>query len=707
MKKFKKSRLSQALPSWIVVFALTIGFIPPAFAADNRIEDSPYNIALLIDKSGSMNTTDRDRLALEAAKMFIDSLFDETEEGRKDAASCPKVGVIAFGDDTETVVQPVEMSSAGVVDYVKQGIDSIKYYPINTRGTDLGLAVQSAAQMLDAEKSDSRKNIIVLFTDGFSEMVDLERSATYLKEGHSLAAKLNCEIFVIGLNYANRISQAGRKEIWSIANEAQLGDGLVPPDKGDSHAETEKVNYLITDSKREVSEFYMRLFAYIMGAPEPEPVQPETDVPISPGNGGGNNWRYYKLNVTSPGFSLVKVYIRSTDPVGEIAVWNPANQKVDYSNRIREGIGYKLLTIPQPEMGTWYLGTQKDADYDVRYVPVTGIRLDLELEKSGTSTCTATVTASYDGELLGEDFYLQVISAQCTVIPENDQEQLLYEMTYDPEKGVLSSTIDVPSPGQYMVRASIATSQLERDMEKSIQFDALGSLSIETVRQGETLTIDLDRDLHLDWKNIPIQITRVEWEPRSLINVSETGSLLEIQGLEVGTTYLTLHLAIGQGMELEIPCTVQVEPNLILWVLTRMTVFATAAIVALLLKRALQRVPGIFSVTCTLGNYAPAEDILSPRGPSFSMYKLVQSALAPASDSESVQKVMAEIDKFKSELQSDKYRIYIVRKNQRLTYRYGNEQSFLNGDIFQDIDSGLTISVVFKPASDIDSSDSF
>ena len=707
MKKLQKSSLCQMILLWLVVFALTIGLVPPTFAADSHMESAPYNIALLIDKSGSMNTTDRDRLALEGAKMFIDSLFDETEAGRKDAASCPKVGVIAFGDDTETVVQPVEMSSAGVVDYVKQGIDSIKYYPVNTHGTDLGLAVRSAAQMLDAEKSNSRKNIIVLFTDGFSEMVDLERSANYLEEGHSLAAKLNCEIFVIGLNYSNRISQAGRKEIWSIANEAQLGDGLVLPDKGDDHAGAEKVNYLITDSKSEVKEFYMKLFACIMGAPEPEPMFPESDVPISSKDGGGNQWRYYKLDVTSPGFSLVKVYILSKDPVGDIAVWNPAKQKVDYSNRIREGIGYKLLTIPQPEMGTWYLGTQKNADYDVRYVPVAGILFDMELTKSGTSTCTAAITASYDGESLGDDFYLQVTSAQCMVIPEHGQEPFFCEMTYDSEKGLLSSTIDLPSPGRYTVRASIATSQLERDVEKSIQFDATGSLSNVTIRQGETLTIDLDRELQLDWENVPIKITTVEWEPNSFIDVSGTGSLLEIQGLEEGTAHLTLHLAIGQETELEIPCTVQVEPNWIFWVLIGMTAFAAAAIVVLLLKRALQRVPGTFSVSCTLGDNAPAEDILSPRGPSFTMYKLVQSALAPASDSESVQRVMAEIDKFKSELQSNSYRIYIVRKNRRLTYRYGNDQSFLNGDVFQNIDSGLTISVVFKPAGDIDSSDSF
>ena len=46
-------------------------------------------------------------------------------------------------------------------------------------------------------------------------------------------------------------------------------------------------------------------------------------------------------------------------------------------------------------------------------------------------------------------------------------------------------------------------------MEKSIQFDATGSLSNVTVRQGETLTIDLDHELQLDWENVPIEITKV------------------------------------------------------------------------------------------------------------------------------------------------------------------------------------------------------
>lgn len=46
---------------------------PAAGAAENSGSYQPYNIALLIDKSGSMNATDRERLAVSAAGMFVNS----------------------------------------------------------------------------------------------------------------------------------------------------------------------------------------------------------------------------------------------------------------------------------------------------------------------------------------------------------------------------------------------------------------------------------------------------------------------------------------------------------------------------------------------------------------------------------------------------------------------------------------------------------
>lgn len=299
------------------------------------------------------------------------------------------------------------------------------------------------------------------------------------------------------------------------------------------------------------------------------------------------------------------------------------------SDKVQEGTGYKLLTLPQPEPGKWCVGTHEDVTYDVRFVLVNGIRLNLKLEKTGTSSSMAFVTASYDGEALGEEFYLQVTSPKGVVVSEDGEDQFPFELTWDPEQQALSGGFDVPRPGRYTVEVLVSTSQLERCVKGAIQFDDPGEAPDE------------------DPDPVPVSVS---------------------------------------------------------FILMGIAVLVLAVLAALLLKRSLQRVPGRFSVICTMEGCEPAEEVRSLRGPSFTMYKLILSALKPAADSESVQMVLKELEKYRQELESDAYRIHMVHKSGGLTYRYGAEHRFLNGEVFRAADGGLTVSVTFTPEGSGDNS---
>ena len=65
-------------------------------------------------------------------------------------------------------------------------IDAITYDKVNTGATDLGRAVLSGTEMLQNAQDGVRKNMIILFTDGYTDALSaqgMERSAAMMAEG--------------------------------------------------------------------------------------------------------------------------------------------------------------------------------------------------------------------------------------------------------------------------------------------------------------------------------------------------------------------------------------------------------------------------------------------------------------------------------------------------------------------------------------------
>ena len=110
-----------------------------------------WNVMMLIDKSGSMQTSDADRKAIDAAKLFVDELAS-TEN--TEMASYTDLGIMTFALETEKIVDFSSMKSEESRDYAKAMIDGIKYMAKGTGGTDLGVAVEAAAKQLDAHAEE-------------------------------------------------------------------------------------------------------------------------------------------------------------------------------------------------------------------------------------------------------------------------------------------------------------------------------------------------------------------------------------------------------------------------------------------------------------------------------------------------------------------------------------------------------------------------
>lgn len=662
----------------------------------------PYNIVLLIDKSGSMNTTDEGHLAVSAAGMFVNSLYTESLMNQVSGTQgeYSKVGVISFSADAQTEAEPMELSSETEVDYITDRIDSIEYDAINTGATDLGRAVLAGTDMLKETQDDTRQNMIILFTDGYTDALSDEgmvRSSAMMTEGLEAAKQMNCEIYVVGLNYQGRISAEGRAEIWNIANSTQSSEGLLLPDSEDTTAAS-RVNYLITDSRQEVNAFYADIFSKMMGS---------TGITLPPEVKDG--WTYYNIDLSNPGIFCANIFIVSEGGIGDLTLTDPNGNPVDLQNT--EGIryvrdnGYAMITLMAPESGVWVMATQGEVSYDVTLVPITGLVLQMDANVIGDSA-DLTVTAVYNDEPQTGAFYTGLTNAVCTVTPEGGGESQTYSLSYSESRGALWGSITVPSPGRYVVEASVSASQMVRSAVQTLEFSMEGSPIYLTVGQNKSISVNFQQMFLTGWDSVELKADSVVCDPEDAIEVTTDGSnMITVRGLSVGEATFTIHATDNFGQEWDIPGNVEVTVNMMLYLPFILLALVVLVVLLVLLYKRTRRLPGEFSVVCSCGAGYSVESVRPPRGSSFTLYELVFSSLDPETSNPDLRSLVSAVESARKELSSNRYRIYItVRTSGRkkyTTYRYGNDHRALGGEIYRNDDTGLRIEVDFhRPDED-------
>ena len=657
----------------------------------------PYNIVLLIDKSGSMNATDPERLAVSAAGMFVNSLYTESlmDQAAGTGGARSRVGVISFSADTETETIPVELTSEAEVSFVAGKIDAITYDKVNTGATDLGRAVLAGTEMLKDAQDGVRKNMIILFTDGYTDALSpegMERSAAMMAEGLEAARQLSCEIYVVGLNYQGRINDQGRAEIWNIANSTQSGEGLLLPDSNDAGAAS-RVNYLITDSRQEVSDFYNAIFGMMMGS---------GGTKLPPWHQDG--WTYYSADLTSPGIFCANICIISDGDIGGLGLWDPSGSQVDLSSgsvRLVRGNGYALMTITAPAQGIWTVGAEGEVSYDVTLVPVTGITLRMDSQIQG-GAAAIRLEVLYMDQPQDEAFYTALSGASCTVTPEAGGEGQTVPLTYSQEEGVLTGAFTVPAPGRYMIQAAVTAAQMTRTTTQTLEFTMGGAPIQVAVGHGAAVDVDLAARFLAGWDSVTLTVEDVSWTPEERLDITpgEAG-VITIRGLSTGEASFTVHAVDSLGQVWDIPGTVEVTFSLLAWLPLILAVLAALIAAAVLLRQRMCRLPGDFTVTCACGDGYSVETIAPPRGSSFTLYTLVMNSLDPGSGSAGMRRIVQAVRSARAELSSPGCRIRIARRasgrNRYRTYRLGRDGRALGGEVFRDDESGLTIEVEWIP----------
>jgi len=156
---------------------LTIALARPQWDKEVRIIDSwGQDLVFLIDVSKSMDAQDIRPTRLERAKTHINLFLDELAGDR--------VAIIAFAGDA-VIVCPLTTDYSAI----KMIVSNLSTETVTAYGTDIGMALQKAAEVFD---QDTSAKTIVLLTDG----EDLE------EEGLAAARKLASDgiiVYTIGI----------------------------------------------------------------------------------------------------------------------------------------------------------------------------------------------------------------------------------------------------------------------------------------------------------------------------------------------------------------------------------------------------------------------------------------------------------------------------------------------------------------------------
>ncbi len=135
-----------------------------AYSASNPAAEPGVDIVFVLDSSGSMKQSDRERLRIQAAKMFI-QLLDKND----------RAALVSFSGKAYAITGLLPLKQASNEQKLLKAVDKI-----SDKGafTNIYQALEKARELLVRHKSPGRKQHIILMSDGKMDVGRQERNLT-------------------------------------------------------------------------------------------------------------------------------------------------------------------------------------------------------------------------------------------------------------------------------------------------------------------------------------------------------------------------------------------------------------------------------------------------------------------------------------------------------------------------------------------------
>jgi Ca-activated chloride channel family protein len=339
------SRKTTKIVFWRVIpallLALCLAIAPLGIGSVHAASPAPSHIdaVLLIDVSNSMNKSDKNKIANEAMKMFIDML----------SAQGDKVGIVAYTDKVQREKALLQINSATDKQDLKDFIDGLDRGPY----TDIAVGVEEAVKVLQNGSDPTHEPMIVMLADGnndFNKSTGRTQSQSDkdLNAAIDTAKKNGYPIYTIGLNADGRLNKQNLADLSSRTGGKAFS----------------------TDSPDDLPQILSEIFASHLKL-KIVPVQSIT---------GNGSFQEVTVNVPNASVLEANISIMSSQPV-TAKLTDPSGKEVAIPSSnvlLSKSKTYSLIKLLSPQQGDWKLqvkGVPKDK-IDINLV----FNYDLELK---------------------------------------------------------------------------------------------------------------------------------------------------------------------------------------------------------------------------------------------------------------------------------------------------------------------------------------
>lgn len=167
------------------------------------------DIMFIMDYSGSMKTNDKEKVAPELVKAFVDTVHSENV----------RIGFVTYNDRIISSSPPITVATAAERTVLKSSLDEAAY----SGNTDIGLALKFACELTGEEQG--RRRMFVLISDGESDLLGsttgrtLEDSVKDLEDATVVCKEAGIPVYTVAFG-----SFDGSKEV--LEDIARRTDGF-------------------------------------------------------------------------------------------------------------------------------------------------------------------------------------------------------------------------------------------------------------------------------------------------------------------------------------------------------------------------------------------------------------------------------------------------------------------------------------------------
>lgn len=603
MLRYIYIQLEEKLMKKAVAFLLSLILVAVIFPINSTAEEitkekeyKALDLVVVVDSSGSMLSSDPERIATDAVRMLTNMMPAEDS----------RVGLISFNEQptvltTTSAGDPtlISLENFTGVETIRTAIDSVEY----NGGTGIGNALNAAAQLLDDNSDQDRSKAIILFTDGVNDFDNNQIAMAACDDNEATAVKWakenDCPIYCIGYDY---IMPSGESSM------GENGEGL---QKLESIAENTNGQFKQCDNIEDMEQILIEFLADVCDV-----IFDEVDT--IPGDGG---YHECSIDISS---SVVEVNIRikggDSDAIknGEVHLYSPDGSEIELENsdNVRYDVDATAASIKVlfPQSGKWLLTVNGISGEDIKVSRLEHFKMNLTSElvfpqgnPVGVAYTNDTIVIkawlTYDGaDITDTDIYDSVVSATATCVSRADQNDTqTVQLTRDGT--TFTGSFTIPEDCYYDITIRLDWDTVYRE----------DTLTVSSSNKPVTLVNDME-DISVN-KNKTVEITDIfkyvnddegDTVTASVLNVATPdvadavidGDTLKITGKKWSSTLVTVQYKDEQGNTVETTFKVKVnDPIATALIIGGIVLLLIAVLLILyLLKKASERVSGAMKI---------------------------------------------------------------------------------------------------------------